>query len=77
MRNTMRPRFALLILALAPVITGQTGEQLGKGLQYRSIGPYRGGRMLAVAGVPGEPTFYFGRMAEKQKIPLLDTRGGQ
>ncbi|MDE2137219.1 MAG: hypothetical protein KGJ68_07260, partial [Gammaproteobacteria bacterium] len=30
-------------------------------LEWRSIGPYRGGRVLAVAGVPGEPShFYFG-----------------
>jgi photosystem II stability/assembly factor-like uncharacterized protein len=30
-------------------------------LEWRSIGPYRGGRVLAVTGVPGEPDhFYFG-----------------
>ena len=30
-------------------------------LQYRSIGPFRGGRSCAVVGVPGKPmTFYFG-----------------
>ena len=30
-------------------------------LSWRSIGPYRGGRALAVTGVPGEPDhFYFG-----------------
>src|SRR5579871_1569832 len=30
-------------------------------LQWRSIGPFRGGRALAVAGVPGQPDhFYFG-----------------
>ena len=30
-------------------------------LRYRLIGPFRGGRVLAVAGVPGEPShFYFG-----------------
>ena len=33
-------------------------------LQWRGIGPYRGGRALAVAGVPGDPaTFYFGAVA--------------
>ena len=26
-----------------------------KALQYRSIGPYRGGRCAAVAGVPSQP----------------------
>ncbi|HEY3782331.1 MAG TPA: hypothetical protein VGL56_14710 [Fimbriimonadaceae bacterium] len=31
------------------------------GLNYRLIGPFRGGRALAVAGVPGQPEkFYFG-----------------
>lgn len=35
-----------------------------KGMKWRSIGPYRGGRVLAVAGVPGDPyTFYFGGVA--------------
>ena len=30
-------------------------------LHWRSIGPHRGGRVLAVAGVPGQPQhFYFG-----------------
>lgn len=34
---------------------------LFQGLEWRSIGPYRGGRVTAVAGVTGEPsTFYFG-----------------
>jgi photosystem II stability/assembly factor-like uncharacterized protein len=57
----MRARSALLALALAQVIAAQPDEKLWKGLQYRSIGPYRGGRVLAVTGVPGEPnTFYFG-----------------
>src|ERR1700741_2013490 len=33
-------------------------------LQWRGIGPYRGGRALAVAGVPGDPyTFYVGYVA--------------
>ena len=32
-----------------------------KALQYRSIGPYRGGRSAAVAGVPSQPfVFYYG-----------------
>ena len=32
-----------------------------EGLQYRLVGPFRGGRATGVAGVPGDPkTFYFG-----------------
>ncbi|PYX58655.1 MAG: glycosyl hydrolase, partial [Acidobacteria bacterium] len=33
-------------------------------MKWRGIGPYRGGRVLAVSGVPGDPyTFYFGGVA--------------
>lgn len=36
-------------------------ESLYKGLEYRLIGPFRGGRSAAVTGVPGDPNlFYFG-----------------
>jgi len=34
---------------------------LYKAMQWRNIGPFRGGRACAVAGVPGQPfTYYFG-----------------
>ena len=33
---------------------------LYSGLRWRNIGPFRGGRVNAVAGVPGTPVFYFG-----------------
>src|SRR5205085_1455055 len=37
---------------------------LFKALQWRCIGPYRGGRVLAVTGVAGDPyTFYSGAVA--------------
>jgi photosystem II stability/assembly factor-like uncharacterized protein len=36
-------------------------KSLLAGLEWRSIGPYRGGRSVAVAGVPAQPyTYYFG-----------------
>ncbi|MGB5819128.1 MAG: glycosyl hydrolase [Saonia sp.] len=39
----------------------QFPEELYSSLEYRSIGPFRGGRSAAVTGVPGEPNlFYFG-----------------
>src|SRR5438105_14527223 len=32
-----------------------------KGMKYRPIGPYRGGRSLTASGIPGDPTtYYFG-----------------
>jgi len=48
----------------ATSVAQQFNESLYKGLKWRSIGPYRGGRVLAVTGVPGDPyTFYFGAVA--------------
>jgi photosystem II stability/assembly factor-like uncharacterized protein len=36
-------------------------QELSGGLKWRLIGPFRGGRVVAVAGVPGDSTtFYFG-----------------
>jgi photosystem II stability/assembly factor-like uncharacterized protein len=36
-------------------------EKQFKGMKYRLIGPFRGGRSLTAAGIPGDPnTYYFG-----------------
>ena len=57
----MLSRTALLAFVLSSALTAQPTEKLLKGLQYRLVGPFRGGRVLAVTGVPGEPnTWYFG-----------------
>ena len=49
---------------LAAAATFPIAEELFKALAWRGIGPYRGGRALAVAGIPGDPTtFYFGAVA--------------
>jgi photosystem II stability/assembly factor-like uncharacterized protein len=54
--------FALCWSISLPVSAEPTGvEPLIKPLHWRSIGPFRGGRVLTVTGVPGEPHhFYFG-----------------
>jgi photosystem II stability/assembly factor-like uncharacterized protein len=51
--------FLILVAGLA---TAQTiPAELMSGLKWRLIGPFRGGRVVAVAGVPGDSTtFYFG-----------------
>jgi photosystem II stability/assembly factor-like uncharacterized protein len=47
--------------ALAAQTTAKSEKDLWKALQWRSIGPYRGGRSVAVAGVASQPkTYYFG-----------------
>lgn len=34
-------------------------EKLYAGMEWRNIGPYRGGRSAAVTGVPGKPTLFY------------------
>src|SRR5437868_9998313 len=47
-----------------PLPPGSIDEKLFSGMQWRQIGPFRGGRALAIQGVPGEPdTWYFGAVA--------------
>src|SRR5437762_6291992 len=43
----------------SPTPAGATDEKLFKGMQWRQIAPYRGGRALTIEGVPGEPDAYF------------------
>src|SRR4029453_7833450 len=50
-------------LSLAPQATPPTGisVELLRELSWRNVGPFRGGRTTAVAGVPSQPNvFYFG-----------------
>jgi photosystem II stability/assembly factor-like uncharacterized protein len=59
---------ALVALALpvaaAPAPPPAVSPKLLAGLRWRNVGPFRGGRVLAVAGVPGDPTtYYFGGVA--------------
>ncbi len=43
------------------VVSEPIPEALYSSLEYRLVGPFRGGRSAAVTGVPGQPNlFYFG-----------------
>lgn len=54
-------RFLAFILALAMTAPALAASSLYSNLSWRMIGPWRGGRALAVTGVPGDPEhFYFG-----------------
>src|ERR1035441_3806213 len=56
----MYSRQGAVCLFLAAVASAQPAH-LFDHLQWRMIGPFRGGRAVAVAGVPGDPaTSYFG-----------------
>jgi photosystem II stability/assembly factor-like uncharacterized protein len=52
---------AALVFASIPAFAAPLDPALFRDLRWRLIGPFRGGRVLAVSGVPGEPEhFYFG-----------------
>ena len=49
---------AISVYAQNPTTPPSESERL-RAFQYRSIGPYRGGRSAAVAGVPSQPFVYY------------------
>src|SRR4051812_45008222 len=50
----------LTFLFAAPLLAAFNADQF-KGMQWREVGPYRGGRADAVEGIVGQPnTYYFG-----------------
>ena len=52
---------ALFLSVAAPAIAAAVDPAQFQDLHWRSIGPFRGGRVLAVAGAPDDPRrFYFG-----------------
>ena len=54
-------RCCFLFLALASLLAAADDSKLLGSLKYRSVGPYRGGRVIAVSGVTSQPnTYYFG-----------------
>jgi photosystem II stability/assembly factor-like uncharacterized protein len=55
---------AMLVLCIAPVRAQTLDENALKAMKWRQIGPFRGGRALAVTGVVGDAdTYYFGAVA--------------
>lgn len=58
----MNARFLVLAtLAAATATAAEIPDDHLNSLSYRLVGPYRGGRVTAVAGVPGDPmTYYMG-----------------
>ncbi|HEY2124909.1 MAG TPA: hypothetical protein VGG94_05550 [Chthoniobacterales bacterium] len=55
-----RLRLFFLALLLAPAITdAQLDRETGQALRWRNIGPHRGGRTRAIAGVPSHPNLFY------------------
>src|SRR5437588_10400736 len=60
---TKRAVITAFVLATMTIVVAaqQYDPRLYSGLRWRSIGPFRAGRVNAVSGVVGQPeTFYFG-----------------
>ena len=56
--------FGCLVTVASTVLAQQYSDSQMKGMKWRLVGPFRGGRVLAVTGIPGDPyTFYFGGVA--------------
>ncbi|MFI5121215.1 MAG: hypothetical protein ACHQM4_12415, partial [Thermoanaerobaculia bacterium] len=59
--NRTHRLLALVFLLAAPAAADVPSAGA---LKWRLVGPFRGGRVLAVTGVPGQPdVFYFGAVA--------------
>src|SRR6202521_4777375 len=71
-RQLLSPAFLAVALVLSMILPASAQQpdrppidpKTYAGMQYRLIGPFRGGRVLAVTGVPSQPnTYYFGAVA--------------
>ncbi|MGB6868298.1 MAG: hypothetical protein WBD93_01705 [Acidobacteriaceae bacterium] len=61
LRSLFLAPFCILLLATAAAPAQSVSPQLFSGLRWRLVGPFRAGRVVAVAGVPGsDRTYYFG-----------------
>ena len=49
----------LLGLAFIPAAAQQLDPKLFESLRWRNIGPYRGGRVRAISGVPSQPNVFY------------------
>jgi photosystem II stability/assembly factor-like uncharacterized protein len=54
----MKPLRLALLLALSALCSAQTPD-LSQSLRFRLVGPFRGGRVIAVTGVPSQPNVYY------------------
>src|SRR5215471_11740772 len=63
MRSTVSFLLSIFMIGAVAFAQQYNPAQM-KGMKWRLVGPFRGGRVLAVTGIPGDPyTFYFGGVA--------------
>ncbi len=49
----------MAVLAFAQSVLGQLDADLSQALHWRNVGPYRGGRVRAICGVPSQPNVFY------------------
>ena len=59
LRLALAPLLLLAFLNAGSTATGQVNSDLLQSLHWRNIGPFRGGRTRAVAGVPSQPNVFY------------------
>jgi photosystem II stability/assembly factor-like uncharacterized protein len=59
LRNLIAPLLLLLLFSVGQSAIAQVNPDLLQSLHWRSIGPFRGGRTRAVAGVPSQPNVFY------------------
>ena len=57
--STLFIAIALLLFNYSPTEAQNINENQYDALEYRLIGPFRGGRSAAVTGVPNQPNLYY------------------
>jgi photosystem II stability/assembly factor-like uncharacterized protein len=56
--NAMKTLRVALLLVLTALVRAQAPD-LSQSLRFRLVGPYRGGRVISVTGVPSQPNVYY------------------
>src|SRR6185312_6744020 len=59
LRLALAPLLMLAFLNAGLTASGQVNSDLVQSLHWRNIGPFRGGRTRAVAGVPSQPNVFY------------------
>ena len=57
--STLFIAIVTLLFSYSPTQSQNINEDQYKALEYRLVGPFRGGRSAAVTGVPGQPNLYY------------------
>jgi photosystem II stability/assembly factor-like uncharacterized protein len=57
--STLFIAIVTLLFSYSPTQSQNINENQYKALEYRLVGPFRGGRSAAVTGVPGQPNLYY------------------